>query len=371
RERICRALSNVSRHVASARRLYSKNAFHALCAAFLHARRIECECSPVDALTSPPPLPRISIVTPSYNQAAFLEATLRSVLEQDYPRVEYLVVDGGSTDGSVEILRRYADRLAWWVSERDAGQSDAINRGLARARGEIVAYLNSDDLYRPGAISAAVRFLAAHPDVGIAYGACDYFEEDGTVSPMTPPEFDLRRLLLGNYIAQPATFLRRAALDRVGALDPSLRYCMDYDLWVRAATAGVALARVPGPPLAAFRIWGGAKTSKAAAAGLCERLAILERAFATPALAGAGAGFRAYARARAAMTAAYSELLNGDMAAARRVLVRALAASPRVAGDRQFLVLCGATLLGARLSRSLRRARARARGAPAPAATAP
>src|SRR5512137_2022999 len=111
----------------------------------------------------------VSIITPSFNQAPFLEATIRSVLEQDYPDVEYLIVDGGSTDGSVEIIQRYADRLDWWVSEPDSGQAEAINKGLRRAKGEIVAWLNSDDIYLPGAILQAVRAFQTEPAMGMIF----------------------------------------------------------------------------------------------------------------------------------------------------------------------------------------------------------
>src|SRR5258706_7179490 len=123
--------------------------------------------------------PLVSIITPSFNQARYLEATIRSVLEQDYPNVEYIIVDGSSTDGSADIIKKYEKNLAWWVSEKDAGQTDAINKGFARAKGEILAWINSDDTYIPGSLGAAVKYLIKNPQVALVYSNCNYIDEEG------------------------------------------------------------------------------------------------------------------------------------------------------------------------------------------------
>lgn len=182
-------------------------------------------------------LPLVSIVTPSFNQASFLEETMRSVLEQDYPNIEYIVVDGGSTDGSVEIIRRYADRLAWWISEADRGQTDAINKGFAQANGEIFAWLNSDDIYLPGAIRQAVSYLENHPEAGMVYGDADLIDEQGNLIGKFPArQTSYRRLRRGYvHIPQQAAFFRASLWRQVGPLDPTFYFAMDYDLWVRLA----------------------------------------------------------------------------------------------------------------------------------------
>lgn len=179
----------------------------------------------------------VSIVTPSYNQARFLESTIRSVLEQDYPRIEYIIVDGGSRDGSVDIIKKYADRLAWWVSEPDRGQTDAINKGFARATGDILAWINSDDTYLPGAIAEAVAFFQAHPDAGLIYGDANFIDEEGRITGRFPAaQTDLTRLRRGYvHIPQQASFFRADLWRQVGPLDPSFYFAMDYDLWVRLA----------------------------------------------------------------------------------------------------------------------------------------
>lgn len=202
-------------------------------------------------------LPLVTIVTPSYNQGRFLEATLRSVLEQDYPNIEYFVVDGASTDNSVEIIRRYADRLAWWVSEKDSGQSEAINKGLRRARGEIVAWLNSDDVYLPGAISAAVAAFRAHPEAGVVYGDALSIDAEGKpFNIMRARQYSLVDLLAFDIICQPAAFMRRSVLEQTGYLDPTYHLLLDNLLWVNMARLA-PLAYVP-------QTWAAARYHEAA-----------------------------------------------------------------------------------------------------------
>jgi glycosyltransferase involved in cell wall biosynthesis len=182
-------------------------------------------------------LPLVSIVTPSFNQARFLELSIRSVLEQDYPNIEYILIDGGSTDCSVDIIQRYAARFAWWVSEKDRGQTDAINKGFTRANGQILAWLNSDDTYEPHAIVQAVEFLRGRPDVGMVYGDTNYIDVNGWIIGRFPAaQTDYKRLRRGYvHIPQQASFWRADLWKKVGPLDPSFYFAMDYDLWVRLA----------------------------------------------------------------------------------------------------------------------------------------
>lgn len=184
-------------------------------------------------------LPRISIVTPSLNQAEFLEATLLSVLDQGYPDLEYLVVDGGSSDGSKSIIGRYAGRVAWWVSETDNGQSNAINKGLARASGDVVAYLNSDDLYLPGALQAVGEAFACDAGLEWMAGHCLVFGT-GMRTSVIKPRLPARPggWLVWNPLPQPAVFFRRKILGRHGDFDGSLHYAFDWEFWIRLGLAG-------------------------------------------------------------------------------------------------------------------------------------
>jgi glycosyltransferase involved in cell wall biosynthesis len=181
----------------------------------------------------------VSIITPSYNQAPYLEQTIQSVLGQDYPRIEYIVVDGASTDDSFEIIKKYNDRLAYWISEKDSGQAEAINKGFARAKGEILAWLNSDDYYLPDTISAVVKCFEENPDVVMVYG--DMLAVDGdrqTINVLKYKQLSLQDLLCFQIIGQPSVFFRRSALEKTGLLDTSFHFMLDHHLWIRLAQQG-------------------------------------------------------------------------------------------------------------------------------------
>jgi glycosyltransferase involved in cell wall biosynthesis len=223
-------------------------------------------------------LPLVSVVTPSYNQAQFLEETILSVLNQDYPSLEYVIIDGGSTDGSVDIIRKYENRLAYWVSERDDGQADAINKGWHCARGEILAWLNSDDTYLPGAVQTVVQYLQRHPLADMIYGYVNMIDESGrvirTIEPST--DFDLNRFVYSYfYVPQQTVFFRNHVLDTVGMLDTSLHYCMDPDLWTRIGM-NFTVRGIPAV-IANFRTHSTSKTHDVPLEFVIERYRVAKR----------------------------------------------------------------------------------------------
>ncbi len=206
-------------------------------------------------------IPKISIVTPSFNQARFLEQCILSVLEQDYSNIEYIIMDGGSTDGSVEIIQKYSHRLAYWVSEPDGGQSAAINKGLRRVTGDIWGWMNSDDWYSPGAISKAVDYLLQHSETDIVYGDCNWVSVKGEfLRRQNPHTFSYSKFVIemNDYIPSGSTFIRRSVYESVGELDESMHYTMDHDYWLRAGL----LTQIDYLPevLSSFRVYPEAKT---------------------------------------------------------------------------------------------------------------
>ena len=223
------------------------------------------------------PWPRVSIVTPSYNQGEFIEETIRSVLLQGYPNLEYIIIDGGSSDATVEIIRKYSSWLAHWVSEHDRGQTHAINKGLRRASGDIVAWLNADDTYMPGALSLAVSTMEPSGGPVFVYADCQQIDQSGhPVGLYRGACKGLESFLLFQaHVHQPTIFFRRPLLDEVGYLDETLQYAMDCEFYMRVAERH-DLRYIPGV-LANFRIHVASKTSQDFLGSIRERIAIGRR----------------------------------------------------------------------------------------------
>ena len=231
-----------------------------------------------DAMHDGTKWPCVSVITPSYNQGQFLEETIRSVLLQGYPNLEYIIIDGGSTDQSVAIIEKYEAWLAYWTSKPDRGQSHAFNKGLQRAKGQVVACLNSDDMYLSGTLQQVLRYYLQHEEVDIVYGDCQVINDKGhptTIYRSRP--FDLFRELCLNSMNQPSVFMKRRVVDLVGYFDENLHYTMDIDYWFRAALH-VEFAYIP-VELTAFRISEHSKTGVTLIPFARERREVLEKFF--------------------------------------------------------------------------------------------
>jgi glycosyltransferase involved in cell wall biosynthesis len=280
--------------------------------------------------------PLVSIVTPSFQQGRFLETTIRSVLEQDYEPIEYVVVDGGSTDESVDVIQRYADRLAWWVSEPDRGQPHAINKGFARATGEYMAYLNSDDTLLPGAISRLAEELARDRDALVAFGDAEFVDEQGRLIRHGQPrvwEVGAMARCGSGSVLQPASLWRREAWELAGPMDEEYQYVFDTLFFLRVAAAGARATYLP-EPLATYRIHDESKSAR-----------MMETAHGTEVLRFADSYFggtglpqsiRPHARAaRAAYyrRAALSLYNAGDVGTARKTFLRSLLLRPKMSAQ--------------------------------------
>lgn len=184
----------------------------------------------------------VSIITPSYNQAKYLEQTIQSVLTQDYKNIEYILIDGGSNDGSIEIIKKYQHKFAYWVSEKDNGQADAINKGFTKAKGDIIAWLNSDDYYLPNTIENVVKVFEENPDVVLIYGNMLAVDENGkTFNTLNYKQLSLEDLICFQIIGQPAVFFRRSALQKTNGLNPDFHFLLDHLFWIQLAQYGKML----------------------------------------------------------------------------------------------------------------------------------
>jgi len=231
-------------------------------------------------------LPKISIITPSYNQAQFLEDTIQSVVTQDYPNFEYIIIDGGSTDDSVDIIRKYEKYLAYWVSEPDHGQTHAINKGIKRSGGDIIAYINSDDMYLPGAFEAISKQFLEKSEIDIVYGDHLIVDKNGKIiKKKRELGFDHTMCCMigfGLIVTQPTAFMRRSIFNNVGIFDELYHYNMDSDFWFRCANNGAHFKHIPSY-LVKFRWHDNAKSRISAESIRCMRekeyRSVLERSY--------------------------------------------------------------------------------------------
>lgn len=218
----------------------------------------------------------ISIITPSFNQGKYIERTILSVLSQSVSDLEYVVVDGASHDNTLDILAHYASQLRY-ISEKDHGQTHAINKGLKMTSGNIIGWLNSDDVYYPHALKAVEEFFTAHPDIDVVYGKADYIDEyDQFIESYPTENWDVERLKQICFLAQPAVFFRRRVLDRCGMLDENLKYCMDYEFWLRLALHKQKFSYLPSL-LATYRLYPETKTVSKAAEAQLEAIMMLHQ----------------------------------------------------------------------------------------------
>ncbi|MFC2048066.1 glycosyltransferase family 2 protein [Chloroflexota bacterium] len=275
--------------------------------------------------------PLVSIVTPSLNQGRFIEENILSVKKQTYPRIEHIIIDAVSTDNTLDVIKKYDGAYNMrWVSEHDNGQSDALNKGCRMAKGEILAYLNSDDTYMPQAVETAVKFLNDHPDVTMVYGDCNFINEfSKAVGRFPAREFDLREMLCErNIVPEQATFFRREVLDKVGYPDVNLYVAMDWDFWIRIALSGFKVKYIP-QLLANFRYYPGTKTVSQGYKSGPAHLYIIDKIFSNPELPDAARTLRRQAYSAAYLRVGLSYHAQRQMKQARKYLMKSIISYPR------------------------------------------
>lgn len=273
-------------------------------------------------------LPLVSIVTPSLNKGRFIEETILSIRNQTYPRIEHIVIDGGSTDETLDVLRKYGDSLVW-ISEPDKGQYHASNKGLRMAKGEILGWLMADDTYMPQAVETAVKFLIKNPDVAMVYGNCPFIDKDGKVIREFPSEpFDLARLVRGpNIIPSPTVFFKKKVLDSVGYFDTNLYMSADYDLFIRIGLK-YRIEYIP-KPLATYRLHPGTKTTGESHKFGPDLLYIYDKLYSTPHLPPKVLRVRRQAYGWAHWLMVQHFLHFADMKKARKHLIKAVLLRPQ------------------------------------------
>ncbi len=277
--------------------------------------------------------PSITIITPSFNQGSFIEEAILSVVEQDYPNVEYFVFDGGSSDETGQILDRYSSRIDYWTMEPDNGQTHAINKGFQRAKGEILVWLNSDDFYYPGALLAVAEVFRKAPRVDIVMGLCAIVDREGRLlKKKSPPPWSPRHFLVnGRVPGQPAVFFRRKLVERIGLPSEDLHYVLDWEYWLRASLVDPPVTiRTLDQTLAAARIWPGAKTPTSGKRGLQEKAKVLSKLFCSKKLPVSVARLKGAAFSRLHWQQILLELERGKRRKSLAKMVRLLARYPSV-----------------------------------------
>ena len=314
-----------------------------------------------DTMPDDSPWPRVSIITPSYNQAQFIEETIRSVLLQGYPNLEYIIMDGGSTDNSVEIIKRYAPWLTYWVSEPDRGQSHAINKGWRRATGEILAWLNSDDMYCPGAVSRVVEAYFANRAAVVFYGDCHAISRAGEHLYTRKMQEYASQMLCGRFPAQPSAFFLCTVLDEVGFVDEGLHYAMDGDfflrIWHRCSES--RFHYVPYP-LASQRLYPGTKVSQGDKQAAALEI-IFDRFFAQDDLDKEVLAMRRNAYSNVSSRRASFALKNNRRAAAVRHRLKAILLAPTLYQPLKVMRFFAIALLPGLVLEYARRVKQRAR----------